>query len=635
MEIMKPYLFTPFLLFLFLVAFLKGSATAERTAQNSTILIAQEQRNEDSPLFYYHNKSIFQNPKAKPGKYDAKGVYWLRINIPASRDLKRKTYVLSFNNLTYVDLTLVDDRKSIAVDNRKSGIFRPLKEISPGDDRNHFTLELDVTKTYTCLLKIQHIKGYSPQLDFYIEDQLSYLKRQQKESNIYAFLEGAIIVLLLYIALAWIVSRYRPYIWIFTFLIAVGMYSFALQKDFIDLFFAENPRLGWTIGPLFYRLGTISFYLLLLDFLNLKKLSPLFYKLALLICLLVISFAVFSFIYCYTTSNYFLSNRINFILGAIHIVYLSTLFIYLWKKVDEPQRFLAYGTTCFSLGIGLIVILLIKMDEKSLLYIPAVIQLFVLSITIIFLIAIRLRIRKQELEYHKSIEIRVEERTAELNKANTALNKQQSELLDKNKYIETLIDELNHRVKNNLQLLYSLGSLYQKGDKNGLTSNPAIQEMQSRIHTMMLVNQLLVYNEGNKLKLDQLVVETISYLQLLYDPQKKIEIDLYCVLDYWIPSHISTSLGLIITELLTNAYKYAFPTEWEETPKITLDIKHSTDKLSILFWDNGVGSDTLVAHSSLGIALIRDLARQIKGEVSINHKNGYHYQFEFKKGIWK
>lgn len=632
---MKPDLVAPFLLFFLLVVSLKESAAVQRTNEIPTVLIAQEQLNEDSPLFYYHNKSIFKNPKIKQDDFDAKGIYWLRIHIPASKDYKKKTYVLSFNNLTYVDLTLIDDSNSVAIDNRKAGLFRPLKEISPGDDRNHFTLELDVTKTYTCLLKIHHIKGYSPQLDFYIEDQLAYLKRQQKESNIYAFLEGAIIVLLLYIALAWIVSRYRPYIWIFTFLMAVGMYSFALQKDFIDLFFAENPRLGWTIGPLFYRLGTISFYLLLLDFLNLKKLSPLFYKLALIICLLVVSFAVFSFIYCYTTSNYYLSNRINFILGAIHIVYLSTLFIYLWKKVDEPQRFLAYGTTCFSLGIGLIVILLVTMDEKSLLYIPAVIQLFVLSITIIFLIAIRLRIRKQELEYHKSIEIRVEERTAELHMANTALSKQQSELLEKNTYIETLIDELNHRVKNNLQLLYSLGSLYQKGDKNSVTSNPAIQEMQSRIHTMMLVNQLLVHNKGNKLKLDQLVMETISYLQMLYDPKQRIAIDLYCVLDYWIPTHISTSLGLIITELLTNAYKYAFPTERQESPTITLEITQSTDKLSIVFWDNGVGSDTLVADSSLGIALIRDLARQIKGEISINPKNGYHYHFEFKKGLWK
>ncbi|UZJ65426.1 sensor histidine kinase [Sphingobacterium sp. KU25419] len=217
------------------------------------------------------------------------------------------------------------------------------------------------------------------------------------------------------------------------------------------------------------------------------------------------------------------------------------------------------------------------MDEKSLLYIPAVIQLFVLSITIIFLIAIRLRIRKQELEYHKSIETRVTERTAELHLANNVLNEQQLELLEKNKYIETLIDELNHRVKNNLQLLYSLGSLYRKGDKNRLTSNPAIEEMQSRIHTMILVNQLLVYNEGHKLKLDQLVVETISYLQLLYDPQKKIEIDLYCVPDYWIATHISTSLGLILTELMTNTYKYAFPDDVDIKSKITLHILHTRE----------------------------------------------------------
>lgn len=632
---MRPYLLILFLVLFNFAAALNACANTERTNEISTVLIAQEQPNQENPLFYYHNKSIFRNHHIKNDKYDAKGIYWLRIDIPVSKDLQKKTHVLSFNNLTYVDLTLIDDVKGTAVATRKAGLFRPRRDITSGDGRNHFTLEMDAKKTYTCLLKIEHIKGYSPQLDFYLEDQLTYLKQQEKKSNTYAFLEGAIIVLLLYIALAWVVSRYRPYIWIFTFLLAVGMYSFALQKDFLDLFFAENPRLGWTIGPLFYRLGTISFYLLLIDFLNLKKLSTKFYKLALIICLLVISFAVFSFIYCYTTSNYFLSNRINFILGAIHIVYMSTLFIDLWKKVDEPQRFLAYGATSFSFGIGLIVILLIKMDEKSLLYIPAVIQLFVLSITIIFLIAIRLRIRKQELEYHKSIETRVTERTAELHLANSILNEQQCELLEKNTYIETLIDELNHRVKNNLQLLYSLGSLYRKGDKNSVNNNPAIQEMQSRIHTMILVNQLLVYNKGNKLKLDQLVAETISYLQLLYDPQQKIKVDLYCVPDYWIATHISTPLGLILTELMTNAYKYAFPDAGDNKSKITLHIQHTNEKLIIIFQDNGVGSDTLVADSSLGIALIRDLTRQIKGEITINHKNGYHYQFEFKNGIWK
>lgn len=632
---MRPYLLTLFLVLFNFAAAVKAYAETERTNEISTVLIAQDQPEQENPLFYYHNKSIFRNHHIKKDEYDAKGIYWLRIDIPVSKDLQKKTHVLSFNNLTYVDLTLIDDLKGAVVATRRAGLFRPRRDITSGDGRNHFTLEMDAKKTYTCLLKIEHIKGYSPQLDFYLEDQLTYLKRQEKRSNTYAFLEGAIIVLLLYIALAWVVSRYRPYIWIFTFLLAVGMYSFALQKDFLDLFFAENPRLGWTIGPLFYRLGTISFYLLLIDFLNLKKLSAKFYKLALIICLLVISFAVFSFIYCYTTSNYFLSNRINFILGAIHIVYLSILFIYLWKKVDEPQRFLAYGATSFSLGIGLIVILLIKMNEKSLLYIPAVIQLFVLSITIIFLIAIRLRIRKQELEYHKSIETRVTERTAELHLANSILNEQQCELLEKNTYIETLIDELNHRVKNNLQLLYSLGSLYRKGDKNSVNNNPAIQEMQSRIHTMILVNQLLVYNKGNKLKLDQLVSETISYLQLLYDPQQKIEVDLYCVPDYWIATHISTPLGLILTELMTNAYKYAFPDAGDNKSKITLHIQHTNEKLIIIFQDNGVGSDNLIADSSLGIALIRDLTRQIKGEITINHKNGYHYQFEFKNGIWK
>lgn len=602
-------------------------------AKNSPIRITKEYTEYTNPIYYYHRPDLFVPlSQIKKDVDQEKGIFWLKKEINLSDSLSTGNYVLSFDNLTYVNLTVIDAKGEI-VYKKKSGLFRKRKELYPRDGRDHFVLNLQAEKPYTILLRVKHSKGYTPLYNFHLQTELDYVKKKQRSRIVHAFMEGAIIVLLLYMALAWMVSRYRPYIWIFLFLLSIGMYSVALQNFFVDFIFYDSPQLGWSMVSLFSRFAAISFYLLTIDFLQLRKLHTRYYKVACYIIAAIGLTALFTFVNNFYFVNYKQSNWVNITLGIIHMLYFSNLFISLWKKIDLMQRFLAYGSVFFVTGITAMVYCALTLQEQAIQYVSMLTQFFALCITMLLLIGIRLKLRKNELDYHQSTESIVQERTNELKKANNALYEQQIQLLQKNRYIETLIDEVNHRVKNNLQLLYSLGSLHKTGENHGVQYNQAIQSMQDRIHAMMLVNQLLVYNHNSQLKLKTLVIETVNYLRQMHDPEKKVSVNVNIEQDWLISTNTSIPLALIITELLTNSYKYAFPKGSTGSPVISLSIIKEKFATTMRFEDNGVGANEAILSTSFGIGLVKDLTRQIKGIVAIQHERGFQYIFEFNNMI--
>ncbi|TWI19948.1 7TM diverse intracellular signaling domain-containing protein [Sphingobacterium siyangense] len=637
---MKPNIIFTFLLLLSIVAIRFGGdaivanyAIQKNTylANESPTLITQEKESCTSPHYYLANPELFQELsqfRAETNQHRA--TFWLKKRIFLADSLLTGDYVLSFDNLTYVELTLMDVWGNV-IAKRKAGLFRKSKDLSLKDGRDHFIIHLDSETPYTLLLRVKHTKGYNPLYNFHLQTPLDYLKKKQHINLIYAFMEGAITALLLYIAFAWLVSRYRPYIWIFCFLLFIGFYSYGLQNQFIDIFFPNNPQLGWSLVSVFRNLAGISFSLLTIAFLNLKKISPQYYKLMLGLILLVVMTSIFNFINNYCFANFKQSNSINLFVGVVYVLFFSNLFISLWKKIDRMQRFLIYSVIFLIIGVSILIYCGLILKEQSIQYVSIMTQFFVLCITMILLIGIRLKIRKSELEHHQTTETIVLERTAELKKANDALYEQQIQLLQKNHYIETLIDEVNHRVKNNLQLLYSLGSLC-RSDHGNQNMQP-IQSMQDRIHAMMLVNQLLVYNQNSQLKLNILVAETVNYLRQMHDPEETIAIQVDVSQDWLVTTQTSIPLALIITELLTNSYKYAFPKGRVDSPAIYLSILKNEWGTTMRFEDNGVGAKAPAPTASFGIGLVKDLTRQIKGTVTIHPENGFKYLFELNNII--
>jgi len=226
------------------------------------------------------------------------------------------------------------------------------------------------------------------------------------------------------------------------------------------------------------------------------------------------------------------------------------------------------------------------------------------------------------------LEKKVEERTEELRISNKRLVNQKHQLAERNSKIETLINELNHRVKNNLQLLYSLISLQLPLVKDGV-AREILKGNIGKIRAMMLVNQKLVgFERGQTVGLCEFVTELGSHLQKIYDTGEKTRIRQDIPAAIRLSDKHMLSFGLILSELFTNTFKHAF----KDQPDACIEVRATTvdDRtLQFVYADNGTGilNDDSSEKFTMGIPLIRDLTRQLNGEMTIASEKGLCYSF--------
>lgn len=567
-------------------------------------------------------------------------IVWLKTSIKTSEDLVHRNFCINFNHLTFVDLFLYENGNLIA--HRKAGVFRKKTEIHSADNRFNYNIVLAPGKTYQLVLKVEHTKKYPPNFNFTLQNDYTYLSYHQNFELINAAFQGAMLILLLYSVLCWFINRYRPFIWVALFLLFIGLYGFSLQPSFIDLFFPMHPETGWLLVLVFLHLGILSFYLLMADFLEIKKNNIALYRYS---CYIITAIPIFTLL-CLAnniiTSNYYFTNLLNLYISVIHLTYIGYTFFSLWNKLDSSQRFLLYGIIIFALGAIAIVVITFLLNEQALFYAPIISKTTIVLITILFLAGIGKKLRQHEQEkiatlkqlnklhneHNTLIELKVEERTLELQAVNTRLKIQQEELLKHKNHIQTLMDELSHRVKNNLQMLYSLSS-FQLPQIQNRKEKQVINEMRGRIKAMMLVNDHLnIGSEKQSIKLHILTEEIKKHLQDIYDPEKNIDIKINIPNEISLHANLSLPFGLILTELFTNTFKHAFTAD-DNHPNIIIEIILFKENVQFTYGDNGKGTNELNTQSSMGISLIQDLTRQLKGQVKIDIHSGFNYFFTF------
>ncbi len=566
--------------------------------------------------------------------------FWLRANIQTSADLDQRYFSILFNYLTFVDLYLyLDDQLLI---HKKAGAFREKQFIEPGDSRFAFNVKLKPSANYTLLIKVGHIKKYAPNYDFVLHETITSLTSKHNFDLANSFLLGAIIILLLYILMLWLSYRYRPYLWLLLFMLGIALYSFALRPVFIDTFFSERPETGWLMIFPFLHLGVIGFYLLMIDFLGMEKNAPRLYHYSLNLVKIVIAFSAISITYNSLTGNYYITNKINLLFAPIHLVYIIYILIHLRKKLNAAQHYLVYGILLFGFAVAFLTVNSFLFQEQSLMSASIVAKSTILCISLLFLVGLHKQLQQHDqerivvleqlndmhLQYNTTIEKKVRERTLKLKNTNAKLVEQQVQLIEKNRHIEILIDELNHRVKNNLQMLYSLNTLQLPLIKDN-KSKQILNEMRGRIKAMMLVNEHLhAYKSNQSVTLSAFINEIVNHLQQIYDHNRNIKIKLVLPEDLQFSSLKALPFGLLLTELLTNAYKHAFaPTQ--PNPQINISLFELENKIRFIFEDNGQGAEAIFKDTSMGISLIQDLTRQLKGTITLQHNNGLSYLFIF------
>ena len=213
---------------------------------------------------------------------------------------------------------------------------------------------------------------------------------------------------------------------------------------------------------------------------------------------------------------------------------------------------------------------------------------------------------------------------AELETKNTLISEQKEEK-------EVLLKEIHHRVKNNLQVVSSLLDL-QTNNIEDESTLIAIEDGQSRVQAMALIHQNLYQNQDiSSISFEEYANQLVKQLASVYQGENKVEVELksekvYFDIDTAIP------IGLILNELVSNAYKYAFNNE----PQGKLSIKLEAigeGEYCLAINDNGSGlpeSFNLSKTKSLGLRLVHRLSRQLYGKAEYFYEQGAIFKILFK-----
>jgi len=190
---------------------------------------------------------------------------------------------------------------------------------------------------------------------------------------------------------------------------------------------------------------------------------------------------------------------------------------------------------------------------------------------------------------------------------------------------ELLLSEVHHRVKNNLQLISSILHLQSSGiideDVKGV-----FKESQAKIASISAIHQKLYQTENfGNVNLEDYLQDLIESLVSSLSCNNNIDVN-YQIASYRLEIGKSIPLGLIVTELITNAIKHG-----GEQLQLNITLKQLGNQLKIEVWNNGINFDPEVSKKSFGLRMIKSLTRQLKGDFTIEAKEGTLAQLIFKK----
>lgn len=200
--------------------------------------------------------------------------------------------------------------------------------------------------------------------------------------------------------------------------------------------------------------------------------------------------------------------------------------------------------------------------------------------------------------------------------------KQEAKILEALTEKEILLNEVHHRVKNNLQIISSLVYLQSLKIKNASVKD-YFDQVLNRIKTIALVHEHL-YQAKDYSKVDfmEYISELISIVkETYYNPNTDINVV--------VESHAKIKFekaiycGLIINELLSNSFKHAFKGMSRGEIKIKFTRENGNYLLAVS--DNGLGiqdTESLKKENSMGIVIVQSLVEQLKGKITFNMNNG-------------
>lgn len=417
------------------------------------------------------------------------------------------------------------------------------------------------------------------------------------------------------------------------FLFFGAMFVLAIYNLFIYFFSKDISYLYYVLyifGVIIHHLFYIGIFYIYID--N-KELAPSIlaysaYIVAFPIVLLALFLRSFLRIYEHKTLNKILLSLIVFVIFSIVLstelliqyrnltsmlllVFLIGLTIYFTYKRNRQAYFILLGWIVIFIAIVLMYLSSIGLFDVYK-YFSYVTEIAFITEAIIFAIALSDKINTlktnlivQKRTENERLELQVQEKTKDLK-----LSLEEKTLL---------LQELNHRVKNNMQMIVSMIRL-QTNDIEDQKVQSLFITTQNRLNAMSELHELLYQKE------DISYINAYEYFTTLIDGLQETylqNIKINYIIDTDLETEQAISCGIILNELVTNSLKYAFNKQNQENRYIDIFLSKFQDKYTFIIKDNGSGYDQEKTKKSFGLILVTTLVEsKLQGTIDIDSKDG-------------
>lgn len=255
------------------------------------------------------------------------------------------------------------------------------------------------------------------------------------------------------------------------------------------------------------------------------------------------------------------------------------------------------------------------------------IMVALLLVAIIFYFVYKKKLLEKE---NYKLEMEVAKRTDQIQKEKDDLNAANQLISEQNKEKDAMIQEIHHRVKNNLHFITGLVEMQRTNEKSE-EGKRSMEEIERRLQAMSLVHELLYSNTNmHKISAVEYITKLVKFIEVLIGikvGQIKTNLDIE-------PINISANsaiyMGMIISELVSNSAKYAF--KGTKEPLISISLKQDVQNKQFILkiFDNGTSVPTSDSNKKgIGLRLVDIFSRQLKGTYAIDTTKGYSYTLHF------
>ena len=194
---------------------------------------------------------------------------------------------------------------------------------------------------------------------------------------------------------------------------------------------------------------------------------------------------------------------------------------------------------------------------------------------------------------------------------------------------ETLLEEIHHRVKNNLAVISSLLELQKQESEEAVGA--VLEKTQTRIQSIAKIHEKLYQTKDlSNIEIDEYIQEFTTAIFNTYDTSSR-EISIKTHLEAFKLNIIkAVPLGLIYNELLNNAFKHGFTDKKEGEIAISLTKENNLATLTVVNDGNTLPNDfSMEEDQSLGMTLVQTLTKQLEGNISFTQNGDTEFKITF------